>query len=51
MWEVEIGCKVERGGAVTYVFPFPRMLKTVICPVDGCQAVVHSTGRMREHFM
>ena len=44
--EVQIG-----GGAITFVVSFPRLLKTVRCPVPGCPAVAHSAGRMREHFM
>ena len=30
---------------------FPRVLKTVRCPVPSCPEVVHSAGRMRENFM
>ena len=30
---------------------FPRVLKTVICPVLGCPEIAHSAGRMRENFM
>ena len=43
----------EKGGGetATYVVPPPRVLKTVKCPVPGCQAVVHITSRLRENFM
>ena len=30
---------------------FPRVLKSVRCPVPGFPAVAHSAGRMRENFM
>ena len=45
--EVEVG----GGGPATYMFYFPRALKTVDCPVPGCPEVAHSSERLREHFM
>ena len=39
------------GEPVTYVIFFPWVLKTVKCPVTGFTAVLHSTGRIKEHFM
>ena len=39
------------GRAVTYVVSFPRVLKTVRCPVTGCLSVAHSAVRLRENFM
>ena len=45
---MEIG---GRGEPITYVVSFPRVLKTVICPVLGILSVAHSVVRMREHFM
>ena len=33
-----------------YVVSFPRILKLVECPVQGCLARAHSAGWMREHF-
>ena len=35
----------------TYVVSFPRILQSVMCPVLGCPAVAHSTGRLRKNFM
>ena len=30
---------------------FPRILKLVDCPVEGCPAKSKKPGRLREHFM
>ena len=39
------------GGPIKYVVSFPRVLKTVTCPVTDCPEVAHTAGRMRENFM
>ena len=46
-WGVHMG----RGGPTTYVVSFTSILKSVECPVSGCQEMYHSVGRMRENFM
>ena len=47
MREVEIG----EGEPITYAVCFPRATKTAKCPVIGYPEIVHSAGRLREHFM
>ena len=39
------------GGTTTYVMSSPKVLHEVICMGTGCPVVVHSAGRLREHFM
>ena len=42
----------EGGGEPTiYLVSFPRVLHLVICPVPGCLAVAHSSGRLQHHFV
>ena len=43
-----------RGGGgepINFVVYLTQVIKTVRCPVPGCQAVAHSAGRMRENFI
>ena len=30
---------------------FPRVMKLVVCPVDGCRSRANNPGRHREHFL
>ena len=39
------------GGHTTNLVSFPRILKSVDCPVQGRPEMTHSVGRMRENFM
>ena len=39
------------GGLEVYKVPFPRILKLVDCPVEGCLAKEKNPGRLRGNFM
>ena len=43
--------EVVVGVPITYVVSFPRVLKTVYFPVQGCPEVAHSAGILRDYFV
>ena len=45
------GLDVGGGGLEVYKVSFPRILKLVDCPVDGCPYEAKNPGRLRENFM
>ena len=45
------GVDVGGGGLEVYKVSFPRIQKSVECPVEGCPAKEKTPGRLREHFM
>ena len=45
------GVDVGGGELEVYKVSFPRILKLVDCPVEGCPAKAKNPGRLREHFM
>ena len=45
------GVDVGGGGLEVYKVLFPRIQKSVECPVEGCPAKEKTPGRLREHFM
>ena len=45
--EVDVG----GGGLEVYKVSFPRILKSVDCPVEGYLAKANPPGRLREHVM
>ena len=45
------GVYVGGGCPETYKVSFPRILKSVECPVEGCTERSKNPGRLREHFM
>ena len=45
------GVNTGKGGPETCAISFPRVLKLVVCPVDGFPERAHNPGRLREHFM
>ena len=42
---------VEGGGSDIYKVSFPRIIKSVECPVEGCPARAKTPGRLRKHLM
>ena len=44
---------VDVGGVGLYIYKvsFPRILKSMEFPVEGCPARAKKTGRLREHLM
>ena len=45
------GVEVGGGGLEVYKVSFPRILKLVDFPVEGCPSKGKTPGRIREHFM
>ena len=45
------GVDVRGGGLEVYKVSFPRILKSVQCPMEGCPAKAKTLGRLREHFI
>ena len=45
------GVDVGGGGPETHVVSFPRMLKSVEFPLDGCPERAHKPERLREKFI
>ena len=45
------GVELGGWGAKTSVVSFPRVLKLVVCRVDGCPARAKKSGRLREQFI
>ena len=45
------GVEIGGGGPETYVVSYPRVLKSVECPVYGCLSMANNLGRLRENFM
>ena len=45
------GVDVGGGGLEVNKVSFPRILKLVDCPVEGCLASTKTPGRLREHFI
>ena len=45
------GVDVGGVGLEIYKVSFPRIIKSVDCPVEGCPAKAKTLGRLREHFM
>ena len=45
------GVDVRGGGSETYKVSFPRILKLVGCPVEGCTERENTLGILMEHFM
>ena len=45
------GVDVGGGGLEVYKVSFPRILKLVDCPVEGCLAKEKPPGRLREQFV
>ena len=45
------GVEFGGGGPETYKVSFPRILKSLECPVEGCPARGNTPGSLRGHFM
>ena len=45
------GVDVGGGGTETYVVSFPRILKSVECPVEGYPASVNNPWRLMDHLV
>ena len=45
------GVEIGGGGPEIYVVSFPRVLKSVECPVYECLSMENNLGRLRENFM
>ena len=45
------GVDVGGGGPETYKVLFPRILRLVGCPLEGCLARANTPGRLRENII